>query len=76
MFGFLWLDSFQEPAGSSQIHDFTPGIAASGLFCTTRVPDSRAPVSPGSGPATWTLENVEIGHFHDPLNSLHHGKPV
>jgi hypothetical protein len=75
-FGFLWLDIFQGPVGSNQIHDFNPGIAASGLFWTTRVPDRSVKVSPGSGRATWTLENFEIPDFHDILNSLHHGKPV
>jgi hypothetical protein len=33
-------------------------------------------VSPGSGRATWMLENFAIPDFHDIVNSLTHGKPV
>jgi hypothetical protein len=77
-FGFLWFDIFQAPVGTNQnqIHDFNPGIAASGLFWTTRVPGRSLRVSPGSGRAAWRLGDFEIPDFHDILNSLHHGKPV
>jgi hypothetical protein len=76
-FGFLWFDIYRGPVGlPNQIHDFNPGIAASGLFWTTRVPDRSVAVSPGSGRATWMLENFEIPDFHDIVNSLTHGKPV
>jgi hypothetical protein len=40
------------------------------------VPDRSVSVSPGSGRATWSLENFKLPDYHDIFNSLMHGKPV
>jgi hypothetical protein len=64
------------PVGTNQIHDFNPGIAASGLFWTTRVPEHSIAVSPGSGRATWTLENFTVPDYGTYENSFTHGAPI
>ena len=46
------------------------------MFWTTRVPDSSVAVSPGSGRATWTLEDFEIPDYHDIGRSLMHAPAV
>lgn len=50
--------------------DFNPGIAASGLFWTTPVPDSSVAVSPGSGRARFALTDYATRDFHNIGNAL------
>jgi hypothetical protein len=50
--------------------DFNPGIAASGLFWTTAVPDSSVVVSPGSGRARFALADYATRDFHNIGNAL------
>jgi len=50
--------------------DFNPGIADSGLFWTTAVPDSSAHVNPGSGRARFALTDYQTREFHDIGNAL------
>ena len=39
---------------AGQVHDFEPGITASGLFWTTRVHDATADIRAGRGRASFT----------------------
>jgi hypothetical protein len=50
--------------------DFNPGIAASGLFWTTAIPDSSVAVKPGSGRARFALDNYATRDFHNIGNAL------
>jgi hypothetical protein len=56
-----------DPTG--QVHDFEPGITASGLFWTTRVHDAAADVRPGRGRASLSAR-MRLPDFHDILNAL------
>jgi len=54
--------------------DLNPGIAASGLFWTTRLPDnSVSGVNPGAGNAVYQANNVPIFDFHNIPNALFGG---
>jgi hypothetical protein len=46
--------------GVPQIHDYNPGIAASGLFWTIRIPDSAVHVDDKATSATYALDNVTL----------------
>ena len=46
--------------GVPQIHDYNPGIAASGLFWTIRVPDNAVRVNGQATAATYGLDNVSL----------------
>ncbi len=52
------------------MHDFEPGIAASGLFWTIAVPPSAIDVSPGSGRARFHMEDVAIPDFGNFFNAI------
>ena len=50
--------------GSTQKHDFEPGIAPSGLFWTIAVPPEAVELSPGSGEARFEMEDVAVPDLH------------
>jgi hypothetical protein len=52
------------------VNDFNPGIAASGLFWTTAVPDDSIDVHPGAGTARFALSNFATRDFHTIGNSV------
>lgn len=52
------------------MNDFNPGIAASGLFWTTAVPDDSIDVHPGAGTARFALSNFATRDFHTIGNSV------
>jgi hypothetical protein len=56
--------------GSTQEHDFEPGIAPSGLFWTIAVPPEAVELSPGSGEARFEMEDVAVPDLHDFFNSV------
>lgn len=61
------------PTGSGlgdQIHDFEPGIKASGLFWTIPIDSGSIDVSPGSGRARFAIENLAITDYHDFGNAI------
>lgn len=46
--------------GVPQIHDYNPGVAASGLFWTIRVPDSAVAVGRNVGAARYVQQDVTV----------------
>ena len=59
-----------EAPGGPQIHDFNPGIEASGLFWTLPISSHNVDVSPGSGRAVMDVRNVEMEDYHDFVNAI------
>jgi hypothetical protein len=59
-----------------QIHDFEPGIAASGLFWTTPMRENAVRVDLGHGTARLRAEHFAIPDFRDFCNSLVGGPSV
>jgi hypothetical protein len=58
-----------------QIHDFNPGITASGLFWTLPIPRERVSFNLGKATASISLDNLAMPDYHDILNSLGATKP-
>jgi hypothetical protein len=56
--------------GDSQVHDFEPGIAPSGLFWTVPVPKSAVEASPGAGNARFHLQSFAVDDYHDFFNAI------
>jgi hypothetical protein len=59
-----------EAPGGTQIHDFNPGIEASGLFWTLPINPHDVNVNPGSGRAVMDVRNVEMEDYHDFVNAI------
>ncbi len=59
-----------------QIHDFNPGIAESGLFWTTAVPENTIAVNFAAGKASFAVSNLQIEDYHDVVNALLDGPSV
>ena len=55
---------------TSQVNDFNPGIAASGLFWTVAVPGDSVDVHPGAGTARFALSNFKTRDFHNLGNAV------
>jgi hypothetical protein len=55
---------------TQQVHDFEPGIAASGLFWTIPVGAAAVDVSPGSGRARFQAAGLAVPDFHDFFNAI------
>lgn len=60
---------------SLQIHDFEPGIAASGLFWTIPIDHSAIDASPGSGQAQIRLDNLALHDYHDFISAISPNPP-
>src|SRR5260370_6690672 len=76
-FAFILLDLYKgQVVPANQIHDFNPGIAASGLFWTIRVPDESVEVDLEDATASMDLNDVEVRDFGTIVNSLMHGPSV
>jgi hypothetical protein len=58
-----------------QVHDFEPGIAASGLFWTIPITPSAIAVSPGSGRARLHANNVPVTDYHNFLIAVGLSEP-
>jgi len=66
-----------DPVSGSQLVDFNPGIAPSGLFWTTRLPpDSVGGVHPGAGDAIYRAGDIPVLDFHYIENALFGGGPA
>ena len=59
-----------------QIHDFNPGITASGLFWTVAVPESSISVNFAAGKASFQMDDVDVEDYHDVVNALLDGPSV
>jgi hypothetical protein len=57
----------------TQLTDFNPGIASSGLFWTMALPIDAISVSLGAGSAVMQARNLQMLDFHDFGNSLFGG---
>ena len=64
------------PDPNNQVHDFNPGIAASGLFWTAAMPASAFDADPGAGRARFHAENLAMGDYHDIFNAVTGGPAV
>lgn len=58
------------PDPNNQVHDFNPGIAASGLFWTASMPGSAFDADPGAGRARFHAESLAMGDYHDIFNAV------
>ena len=58
------------------MHDFNPGIAASGLFWTVAVPDDSVDVHPGAGTARFALSRPCVARVGDPPHAKRRGREV
>jgi hypothetical protein len=66
-----------DPGTGSQIVDFNPGIAPSGLFWTSRLPaNAIGGVNPGAGNALIQAHDVHVFDFHDGANAIFGGGPA
>src|ERR1700746_2158744 len=57
-----------------QIHDYSPGISANGLFWLISAPHDAVQVNLGSGTASVQMTDVPVLDAHDIANSLTGGK--
>ena len=55
---------------TQQVHDFTPGIAPSGLFWTIPIEPGAIKVDPGTGEARLRVQALKTLDFHDIFNSF------
>jgi hypothetical protein len=62
-------------ASGVQVHDFNPGIAANGLFWTTRIPPESVEIDLEEGRARYRLTDWAISDFTDIFNSIGVAKP-
>jgi hypothetical protein len=56
-----------------QVHDYSPGIPASGLFWTTRVSEDNVQVNLRQGTARLHVNHLVQRDYHDVRNSVHGG---
>jgi hypothetical protein len=56
--------------GSTQVHDFEPGITASGLFWTIPISDDAFRAKPGIGRARFQARHLAVADYHDFLNAV------
>lgn len=59
-----------------QIHDFNPGISASGLFWTVAIPASSISVNFAAGKASLQVSGLDVEDYHDVVNALTDGPSV
>ena len=63
-------------ANSTQVHDFEPGIADSGLFWTVPIPDSQISANPGAGRGRYQATDMALPGYHDFFNSISPNPPI
>lgn len=56
--------------GSTQVHDFEPGITASGLFWTIPISDDMVWAKAGIGGARFRASNLAVPDYHDFFNAV------
>ncbi len=61
--------------GTDQIHDFNPGITASGLFWTIAMPSGSVQVDGLSGSASMRRQALELKDYFTIANALFGGTP-
>src|ERR1700745_3615530 len=72
------MDIYTGPVGSAmlsqQIHDYSPGISANGLFWLVSAPHDAVQVRLGSGTASVQMTDVPVLDAHDIANALTGGQ--
>jgi hypothetical protein len=61
--------------GTDQLHDFNPGITASGLFWTIPVPSGSVTVHGLSGSASMRAQDLQVEDYFTIANALFGGTP-
>ena len=61
--------------GTDQLHDFNPGITASGLFWTIAMPSGSVTVHGLSGAATMRGQDLQVEDYFTIANALFGGTP-
>jgi hypothetical protein len=61
--------------GTDQLHDFNPGITASGLFWTIAMPSGSVTVDGLSGTASMRAQDLEVEDYFTIENALFGGTP-
>ena len=56
--------------GVPQIHDYNPGITASGVFWTVRIPDNAVHIDRRTGVATYALRNTRLDDYYNLVNAF------
>jgi len=64
------MDLFTGPVGSGQVHDFNPGIRASGLFWTQPVSADTLDVDFERGTAALSADDLDVEDYHNLHNAL------
>ncbi|HLY61589.1 MAG TPA: hypothetical protein VKV95_12650, partial [Terriglobia bacterium] len=68
------MDLYTGPVGSTsllqQVHDYSPGISANGLFWLIPAPHDAVQVNLGSGTASVRMTDVPVLDAHDIANAL------
>ena len=59
-----------------QVHDWEPGIAASGLFWTIPISPGSIKADPSTGRARFRVEALKVGDYHDLFNAVSGGTPI
>jgi hypothetical protein len=78
-FGFVWLDVYEsvDSQGNlqNQIHDFNPGIDASGLFWTVAIPGDAVDADFDDGEASLEVHSLHLDDYFNLGNALFGGGP-
>ena len=56
--------------GVPQLHDYNPGITASGVFWTIRIPDDAVRVDRRTGNATYAMSKVRLDDYYNLVNAF------
>src|SRR5579864_1799498 len=64
------MDLFNGPVGSNQVHDFSPGIPASGLFWTQAIDQDDVEVHLGDGVGKVSVRNLAEEDAQNLFNAL------
>jgi len=64
------MDLFTGPVGSGQVHDFNPGIRASGLFWTQPVSADTLDVDFERGTAALSADDLDVEDYHNLRNAI------
>jgi hypothetical protein len=67
------MDLFEGTVAPTQVHDFNPGIAPSGLFWTQPVSDDALDFDFEEGVATLAVKDLDEEDYHNLLNALKDG---
>lgn len=58
---------------ANQVNDFNPGIRRTGLFWTTRLPQSSIDVDIDQAEASMNVDGIDVEDYHDIVNALQDG---